>query len=140
MKKVHIEYDDFGEYMEIMDDDTECEIMQVHETRREHFMTNVVKKLFLVLAAPTVMFSTTSYASGTCQIKGCYKSTVYGGSYCKNHTCSKSGCKNLAVDGTYCSEHQKKTYGSSSSSGSTTSKTCSVSGCNKPTTGGSAYC
>lgn len=77
-------------------------------------MSKMIQKLGLVLAAIIVMLGTTSYASGTCGVKGCYRSAVYGGSYCSSHTSSKYNCKNLAVDGGYCSEHQKKNYGSGS--------------------------
>ena len=93
-----------------------------------------------ILTFILMMVLSMSTLAATCSVKGCYKSTVYGGSYCKNHTCSKSGCKSLAVDGGYCSSHQKKTYGSSSSASQTNKKTCAVSGCSKSTSGGSSYC
>ena len=96
-------------------------------------------KVWILTFILVMVLSVTTLAA-TCGVKGCYKSTVYGGSYCKNHTCSKSGCKSLAVDGGYCSSHQKKTYGSSSSSNQTNNKTCAVSGCSKSTSGGSSYC
>lgn len=138
--KTHIEYDDFGEYIENYED-LDVIMADPGMTKEAGFMKRALKKLLLVAAAMTVMFSTFSYASGTCAVKGCYKSAVYGGSYCKNHTCSKSGCKNFSADGTYCSDHQKKpSSGNSSSSESTKSNTCAISGCNKSVTGGSAYC
>ena len=74
----------------------------------------VMRKAVLIMTAVTVLFCLSSYASGTCGVNGCYRSSVYGGTYCSNHTCSKYNCKNLAVDGGYCSEHKKKTYESSS--------------------------
>ncbi len=107
-------------------------------------MKTVMRKVLLIMTAMTLLFCLSSYASGTCGVKGCYKSSVYGGSYCSSHTCSKYNCKNLAVDGGYCGEHQKKTYGSSSSSssspGRSSSKTCVVSGCSRSTTVDSSYC
>ena len=135
--KAHIEYDDFGEYVEILEEDT-VTLIQTGDTVGTkaggiRVMKKMIQKIMLIVAAITVMFCTSSYASGTCGIKGCYRSTVYGGSYCSKHTCSKSGCKNLAVDGEYCSEHQKNTYGSSSGSsvGSSGSKIGLVSGCSR---------
>ena len=105
-------------------------------------MKSCLSKITLVFAAVVIMFCTSSYASGTCAVKGCYRSAVYGGSYCSNHICSKYSCKNLAVDGGHCSAHQKKTYAGSSSSSSdqAADKTCAVSGCSRSTIGGSAYC
>ena len=76
-------------------------------------MKQIFQKFILVLAAAAVMFCTSSYASGTCCIKGCYKSTVSGGSYCSRHTCTKSGCKNYAARNGKCLSHAPK----SSSSG-----------------------
>ena len=117
-------------------------VPESHIPGRACIMKKTISKVTPIALIMTIMFSISALAA-TCGVKGCYKSTVYGGSYCKSHTCSKSGCKNLAVDGGYCSSHQKKTYGSNSSSsasGQTGSKTCSVSGCSKSTTGGSAYC
>ena len=51
-------------------------------------------KVWILTFILVMVLSVTTLAA-TCGVKGCYKSTVYGGSYCKNHTCSKSGCKNL---------------------------------------------
>ena len=103
-------------------------------------MRSCLSKITLVFAAVVVMFCTSSYASGTCAVKGCYRCAVYGGSYCSKHTCSRYNCKNLAVDGGYCSAHQKKTYaGSSSGSSYCSSHKCRYSGCvNKAD--GSGYC
>lgn len=135
----HVEYDDFGVYEEVPEEQQAA--VQEGRIRRENPMKNTLTKISLIAMIMTILFSITAFAA-TCGVKGCYKSTVYGGSYCSSHTCSKTGCKNLAVDGGYCSSHQKKTYGSSSSSsaGQSGSKTCVVSGCNKSATGGSSYC
>lgn len=136
--KFHIEYDDFGEYLEVLEEIDEWE-MDLKKT--EGSVRKTMKRLFLIVTAVMMIFGTTSYAAGTCAVKGCYKSTVNGGSHCKNHTCSKYNCKNFSADGTYCSDHQKKEDGkNTSSSGKTDSKTCIISGCNKSANGGSAYC
>ena len=136
---MHIEYADFGEYEEVLEG-WQAAAFDRQVNRRTQKMGNALKKIALIASMMTIIISGSVFAA-TCGVKGCYRSAVYGGSYCSNHTCSKSGCKNLAVDGGYCSSHQKKTYGSSSSSsGQNSSKTCAVSGCNKSTTGGSSYC
>ena len=136
---MHVEYDDFGEYYESED------LIQIGQKavieRRETVMRKLIRKIMLAMTVMALMFTTTSYASGTCAVKGCYRSSVYGGSYCSKHICSKYNCKNLAVDGGYCSEHQKKSYtGSTGSNFSSSVKRCVVFGCNNVRSGGSCYC
>ena len=112
-------------------------------------MKMVLQKIMMILAAFVVMLCTSSYASGTCGVKGCCRTPISGGCYCRRHTCSRYNCKNLAEDDGYCSEHRKKPGGSSASgspktrgseSSSSAAKTCIVSGCRGSRMEESFYC
>ena len=129
--KAHIEYDDFGEYIEVLEEETMY--WEPVPGMTEKGGLSVVKKMFqkvmLIVAAVAVMFCSSSYASETCSVKGCYRSAVSGGSYCSRHTCSKSGCRNYAAGNGYCLSHAKKSnssggkkFGSSGSSRYSSSK------------------
>lgn len=68
----HIEYDDFGEFIEVLDDagseydlagGQRAGVRHCLETGRESIAGRVVRNLLVISAAVTVIFSTTSFAS-----------------------------------------------------------------------------
>ena len=61
--KSHIEYDDFGEYLEVLED---CdEYGTVPGITGGSAIRKTMKKLLLIAASVMVMFGTSSYAAGT---------------------------------------------------------------------------
>ena len=78
----HIEYDDFGAYEEILEE-LEMTVPESHITGRACIMKKTISKVTPIALIMTIMFSISALAA-TCGVKGCYKSTVYGGSYNKD--------------------------------------------------------
>ncbi len=74
--KTHVEYDDFGEFIEVLDDvQTESTYTGGQKAGKVSFAKKTVRGFLATLMAVTVVFSTTSFASAasvtTCSIGGC---------------------------------------------------------------------
>ena len=63
--KRHIEYDDFGEFVEILDEDG-CGLYVAEEPAEVFSMNRIFRKLIFMIAAMVIVFGTTSYASDVC--------------------------------------------------------------------------
>ena len=60
--KMHIEYDDFGEYLEVLEDFSADEVTRTADAGGV-LQVKVVQKIMIVVAAFVVMFCTSSYAA-----------------------------------------------------------------------------
>ena len=61
--KAHIEYDDLGEFEEILEDDADFRLPVREEGKSVLLAKKVLRKLALVTAAMTVLYGTSSYAA-----------------------------------------------------------------------------
>ena len=67
--KAHIEYDDFGEYIEVLEEDVmfrETDPVPA-EKGGLSVMKKMLQRVMLIVAAVTVMFCSSSYAAGPCR-------------------------------------------------------------------------